>query len=54
MKSPRVLVPVHDRIKNSFSLITVIDGLTTNIVGSKACDNGRMGKSDATSRSTML
>ena len=54
MKTPRVLVPVHDRIKNSFRPMTVIEGLTTKEAGSYDCERGRIGNRDACSRSTKL
>ena len=54
MNSPSVLVPVHDRIKNSFGPMTVIDGLTKKEAGSYACERGRIGNKEASSRSTKL
>ena len=53
MNIPMVLVPVHDRIKNSKSLTTNINGFTTMDV-SRACDNGNNGVKDASSRSIIL
>lgn len=54
MNSPRVLAPVHDRIKNSSGPITVIDGLIGKETDSYACERGRIGNKEASSRSTIL
>jgi hypothetical protein len=50
IKIPMVLAPVHDRIKNSVSLITVMDGFTTTAVW----ERGNKGVREASSKSIML
>ena len=53
MNNPSVLAPVQLRMRNSLSLITVIDGLTAT-VESDACEIGRRGTKDACIRSMTL
>ena len=54
INSPRVLVPVHDRIKNSLEPITVMDGSPTTEAGSSAWERERIGNKEASPRSTQL
>ena len=53
MKTPIVLAPVQERMRNSCSLMTVIDGLIATDA-SGACEIGSIGKRDAAERSIML
>lgn len=54
MNTPIVVAPVHDRIRNSESPMTVMDGFMGTGVGSTACESGMMGNRDASSRLMML
>ena len=54
MNMPMVEAPVHDRMRNSESPMTVMDGFMGKGVGAVACENGMMGNSEASSRLMML
>lgn len=54
MNRPNVDAPIHDNSKNSFWLITVMEGLTTNGVGSEDWETGMTWNSDEASRSSIL